>query len=151
MVHLRANLLVALEKEMSLQVPTASADIKSPQRGQLGSLEDPKHQGLWGWEEVQPESCREELLLCSTYLSYVPSPAPLALAGEQATNHESGIVQRASRGQTSCYHLSLAISSTTASYSWPGSPSSSFVCFLLAADCCRYQGKCQRCLSVYST
>lgn len=74
---------------------------------------------------------RKELLLCSTYSSYVPSPASLALAGEQATNDESVIVQRVSTGQTSYYHLSLAISSTTASYSWPGF-SSCFVCFLLA-------------------
>lgn len=64
---------------------------------------------------------REELLLCSTYSSYVPSPASLALAGEQAANDESGIVQRVPTGQASCYHLSLATSSTTASYSWPGS------------------------------
>lgn len=122
---------------------------RAHREGSLDPWKTPNPRASGDGRRCSLSHAREELLLCSTYLSYVPSPAPLAPAGEQATSDESGIVQRVSRGHTSCYHLFLAISSTTASYSWPGGLSSCFVCFLLAADC--WKGKCQRCLSVYPT
>lgn len=152
--------MAGLEKERGFQLPLPSVGVGSHQRGQLGSLEDPRCKGLRGWEEgaLQPESCGRGTVsglhlfqLCYSPCLARPSREDRSSPGIPPVSNESVIVQRVPTGQTSPYLLSLAVFSATASYSWPGGFSSCFVCFLLAMELCCWKRKCQWCLAVYPT